>query len=62
MDKFNSLKSELAALSEKQLVLNKNYGDIISGINRDPLLSDATIDLMNEIDELKNAIYDYQQG
>ena len=60
VDKFNSLKSELSALSEKQLVLNKNYGDIISGVNRDPLLSDATMDLTIEIDELKQIYNEYK--
>lgn len=59
VDKFNTLKNELAALSEKQLVLNKNYGDIISGINRDPLLIDATLDLTNAVDELKQNYDNY---
>jgi hypothetical protein len=57
VDKFNSLKSELANLSEGQLIINKNYGDILSGVNRDPLLNDANLNLANEIDELKK-IYD----
>jgi hypothetical protein len=60
VDKFNTLKNELAALSEKQLILNKNYGDIISGINRDPLLNDATMDLVNETDELKKIYNEYK--
>jgi hypothetical protein len=61
VDKFNTLKDELATLSEKQLVLNKNYGDIISGINRDPLLRDAVLDLSNEIDEMKKTYDEYSK-
>ena len=60
VDKFNTLKTELSALAEKQLILTKNYGDIISGINRDPLLNDAALDLANAIDELKNIYDEYQ--
>ena len=59
IDKFNELKDKLAIVSEKQLVINKNYGDIISGINRDPLLNDANMDLANEIDELKKIYEEY---
>jgi hypothetical protein len=59
IDKFNELKEKLAAVTEKQLVINKNYGDIISGINRDPLLNDANADLAIEIDELKKLYEEY---
>jgi hypothetical protein len=61
VDKFNTLKSELAALSEKQLVITSQYGDIISGINRNPLLNDATLDLAIEIDELKKIGKEYKE-
>jgi hypothetical protein len=57
VDKFNKLKSELAHISEAQLILMKKYGDIISGIPSDPLLNDAQMDLANEIAEMKK-IYD----
>ena len=53
VDKFNKLKDELAQVSESQLINNKKYGDIISGVNRDPLLKDANASLVNEIVELK---------
>ena len=56
IEKFNTLKVELSNVSEKDILLNKNYGDIISGINRDPLLNDATINLENDIYEL-NELY-----
>jgi len=59
IEKFNELKEKLSAVTEKQLVINKNYGDIISGINRDPLLNDATADLAIEIDELKKLYGEY---
>jgi hypothetical protein len=59
IDKFNKLKGELAQISETQLVLNKKFGHIISGDNRDPLLNDANIDLANEIDELKKIYAEY---
>ena len=59
IDKFNKLKGELAQISETQLILNKKFGHIISGINRDPLLNDASIDLVNEIDELKKIYAEY---
>jgi len=60
VDKFNNLKNELAAISEIQLINNKKYGDIISGIHREPLLNDARIDLAYEIDELKKIFTNYQ--
>jgi len=59
IEKFNELKEKLSAVTEKQLVINKNYGDIISGINRDPLLNDANADLAIEIDELKKLYAEY---
>jgi hypothetical protein len=59
VDKFNTLKNELAAISESQLIIQKKYGDIISGIHREPLLNDAAIDLANEIDELKKIYQEY---
>jgi hypothetical protein len=57
VDKFNTLKGELASITETQLIINKNFGDIIGGFNRDPLLNDAIMDFTNEVDELKK-IYD----
>jgi hypothetical protein len=60
IDKFNELKEKLSAVTEKQLVCNKNYGDIITGINRDPLLNDANGDLAIEIDELKKLYQEYK--
>ena len=60
VDKFNKLKNELATISETQLINNKKYGDIISGIHREPLLNDARIDLIYEIDELKKIYTNYQ--
>ena len=62
IDKFNELKDKLAAITEKQIVTTKNYGDIISGINRDPLLSDAEVELLNEVDELKHLYKDYKDN
>jgi uncharacterized coiled-coil DUF342 family protein len=62
IDKFNELKNKLASITEKQLVINKNYGDIISGINRDPLLNDSSADLAIEIDELKKIYEQYSRG
>ena len=59
IDKFNTLKSELAVISEMQLVAEKKYGDIISGIHREPLLEDASLDLINEIAELKKIYQEY---
>lgn len=59
IDKFNELKDKLASVTEKQLVINKNYGDIISGINRDPLLNDGNADLAIEIDDLKKIYQQY---
>ena len=59
IEKFNELKNKLASVTEKQLVINKNYGDIFIRINRDPLLNDANNDLANEIDELKNLYKEY---
>jgi hypothetical protein len=49
----------LAQISEIQLVIQKKYGDIISGIHREPLLADANIELINEIAELKKIADDY---
>ena len=59
IDKFNTLKSELAQINEMQLIAQKKYGDIISGIHREPLLADASLDFMNEIAELKKIYQDY---
>jgi hypothetical protein len=59
VDKFNTLKNELAQISESQLVIEKKYGDILSGIHREPLLVDAALDLANEIAELKKIYQEY---
>jgi len=59
VDKFNTLKTELAQINEIQLVNQKKYGDIISGVHREPLLNDAALNLVNEIAELKNIYQDY---
>jgi hypothetical protein len=59
VDKFNTLKNELAQINEIQLITEKKYGDIISGIHREPLLNDANLDLTNEIDELKKIYLEY---
>jgi hypothetical protein len=59
VDKFNTLKNELAQINEIQLVNKKKYGDIISGIHREPLLNDAAFDLVNEIAELKQIYQEY---
>ena len=59
VDKFNTLKAELAVLSEKQLIITTHYGDIISGMNRNPLLNDANLDLAIEIDEIKKIDKEY---
>ena len=61
VDKFNTYKSELSQISESQLIIHKRYGDIISGIHREPLLNDANLDLINEIDELKKTYQEYLQ-
>jgi hypothetical protein len=59
VDKFNTLKNELAQISESQLIIQKNYGDILSGVHREPLLNDANLDLINEIAELKKIYQEY---
>lgn len=59
IERFNTLKVELSNISEKDIILNKNYGNIISGINRDPLLNDAKMNLENEIYELKELYKEY---
>lgn len=59
VDKFNTLKNELANINEKQLIVQKNYGDMISGIHREPLLLDANRELVNEIAELKKIYQEY---
>ncbi len=59
VDKFNTLKNEMAHITEVQLVTQKKYGDIINGVHREPLLNDANLDLINEIDELKKIYQDY---
>lgn len=59
VDKFNTLKNELAHISESQMVIQKKYGDIISGIHREPLLLDSALVLANEIDELKKIYQEY---
>jgi len=59
VDKFNTLKSELAQINEMQLVAEKKYGDIISGVHREPLLQDANLDFINEIAEMKKIYQDY---
>ena len=61
VDKFNTLKHDLASLSEVHLINLKKYGDIISGIHREPLLNDATMDLIQEINELKQLYKTYQE-
>ena len=62
IERFNSLKVELSNISEKDILLNKNYGNIISGINRDPLLKDAQMDLENEIYELKQLYKEHAES
>lgn len=59
IDKFNTLKQELATINEVQLINNKKYHDIISGIHREPLLLDANDILVNEVNELKKINDDY---
>jgi hypothetical protein len=59
VDKFNTLKSELAQINEIQLIAEKKYGDIISGVHREPLLADASLDMINEIAELKKIYQEY---
>ena len=59
VDKFNVLKSELAQINEIQLIAQKKYGDIISGVHREPLLDDANLVFINEIAELKKMYQDY---
>jgi hypothetical protein len=61
VDKFNTLKHELASISETQLINLKKYGDIISGIHREPLLNDANMDLIREVDDLKQLYKKYQE-
>ena len=59
VDKFNTLKSELAQINEMQLISEKKYGDTISGIHREPLLQDANLELINEIADVKKIYQDY---
>jgi hypothetical protein len=61
VDKFNTYKTELSQISESQLIIHKRYGDIISGVHREPLLNDANLDLINEIAELKKTYQEYLQ-
>ena len=53
VDRFTELKTELAQLTQNQMLLYKKFGDILTGVNREPLLYDTEVDLVNEIDELK---------
>jgi len=62
IERFNSLKVELSNLSEKDILLNKTYGTIISGIIRDPLLKDVEMELANEIYELKKNYEEYLEN
>ena len=62
VDKFNGLKEELALLSETQLINNKKYSDIISGIHREPLLIDAMTSLEFEIQKLKEMYDKYDEN
>lgn len=59
IEKFNVLKVDLSNIGEKQILLNKDYGDIISGVHRNPLLNDAAIDLENEVYNLKQLYKEY---
>jgi hypothetical protein len=59
VEKFNTLKNEMAHINEIQLINQKKYGDIISGIHREPLLNDANLELITEIDELKQTYEEY---
>jgi hypothetical protein len=59
VDKFNELKTELAHINEIQLVIQKKYGDILSGVHREPLLVDASLELIQEIDEIKKIYQEY---
>jgi len=59
VDKFNTLKNELAQISESQLIIQKKYGDIMTGVHREPLLADANLELINEIAELKKIYEEY---
>lgn len=59
VDKFNTLKNELAQLSESQLIIQKKYGDIMTGVHREPLLADANLELINQIAEMKNIYEEY---
>jgi hypothetical protein len=61
VDKFNNLKQELAAITETQLINNKKYYDIISGIHREPLLLDAKNDLLSEIENMKEIYSQYKE-
>jgi hypothetical protein len=59
VDKFNTLKNELAQLSESQLIIQKKYGDILTGVHREPLLADANLELINQIADLKKIYEEY---
>lgn len=62
IERFNTLKVELSNVSEKEILLTKNYGHIISGIHRDPLLNDAKMNLENEIYELNQLYKEYNEN
>ncbi len=53
IDRFDTLKNELANIAEKIIILNTNYGNIINNIKPDPLLNDDILNLENEINEIK---------
>lgn len=59
VDKFNSLKEELARVSEILMINTKNYGHIIGEQINDPLMNDTNIEFSNEIDELKKMYEEY---
>jgi hypothetical protein len=61
VDKFNNLKQELATISETQLINNKKYADIISGIHREPLLAEYNHNLIIEIETLKELYKEYKE-
>jgi hypothetical protein len=60
IERFNALKNELTEVSETQLLNQKKYYDIISGIHREPILLEAEQQLLIEVQSLKQLYQEYE--
>ena len=58
-ERFKSLKNELSEVSENQLLNQKKYYDIITGIHREPILLEAEQQLVTAVSEVKKLYQEY---